>query len=60
MSQAKKKPARGANVTIRISPEEREAWAAAAAAEDRGLSSWLRWVANREAALIRGARPGRS
>jgi hypothetical protein len=36
------------NVTIRITPEERTAWTAAATEQDRGLSSWLRWLGNRE------------
>jgi len=36
------------NVTIRITAEEREAWTAAAAEQDRPLSSWLRWLAARE------------
>jgi len=36
------------NVTIRITREERHAWTAAAAEQDRPLSSWLRWLADRE------------
>jgi hypothetical protein len=36
------------NVTIRITAEERRTWTAAAAEQDRPLSSWLRWLADRE------------
>jgi hypothetical protein len=48
MDRAANKQRRTDNVTIRITAEERERWTAAAAEQDRALSSWLRWLANRE------------
>jgi hypothetical protein len=55
MAERPEESARTINVTIRLSPEERRVWTLAAKTQDRGLSSWLRWLANREAAAARGA-----
>jgi len=48
MARAATTKQRTHNVTIRITSEERETWTAAAAEQDRPLSSWLRWLADRE------------
>jgi hypothetical protein len=55
MAERPGKTARTINVTIRLSPEERRVWTVAAKLQDRGLSSWLRWLANRETTPPRGA-----
>lgn len=39
------------SIRLRLTTEEKEAFANAAAKEGRDLSNWLRWVASRAAGL---------
>ena len=45
-------------IRLRLTEEEKAAWARAADKDGRDLSNWLRWVANRAAGMIDGPARG--
>jgi hypothetical protein len=52
--RATKTSRKGAQVLVRVTAEEKEAWTRAAERDDRGgLSGWLRHLANQAAGLLR-------